>query len=80
MKLTYKISGRFVNYHEIKVYLTADEKYIAADKDGRIYAFQDKPVCCNTRWDPFEGGLCRKLGVADLEDSDWKESLKHFSD
>jgi len=76
--MTYKIPGRFVEYFDKKEYLTNDENYISADKDGSFYAFQNKPTLGNNIWDPFDGSLCRKLGKVDLENDDWKESLKHF--
>jgi hypothetical protein len=51
-------------------------RYVAQDKDGRIYHYNIKPDCLSIDWDsyPYRGGGVTYIGHLPYAD-DWKDSL-----
>jgi hypothetical protein len=73
MKLLTKF--RIVFYFGIKLWIPKNFNYLATDRDGRVYAYENKPEPSD---DVFLGTLPHYLGEVDLEDQDWTESLVEY--
>lgn len=75
---------RVVEYHGINVEMLRDERYLAVDKNGEIWAHYDEPIIRPHDAERGQWGLsrCAKLprivGVVDLEGLEWAETLKDY--
>lgn len=78
--------GRKVDYHGIRVMLFEGERFIVADRNGKLFAYKRTPVLRPYDIDRGEWSLERSdplprfIGFAELEEVNWKESMVDFGD
>lgn len=75
---------REVNYYGIKFLVPSPVRYLAADKDGELFGYINKPVIEEEGWWLSLGiGLNSadyRVAEVDLEGLDWKDSLLKVGD
>ncbi len=61
-----------VDYHGIVVVVPNEFEFLATNKDGELFAYQEAPVAKKIEW--YEHETRQYLGDVDLEGLNWKES------
>lgn len=62
-----------VVYNGIELSVPFDTKYLAVDRDGQIFAYNNEPSCGRGQW--YDCDCETVIARIDLEGADWRESL-----
>lgn len=80
MKLLSTPRQRVVIFHGLTLIIPSWAKYVAADTDGSVYAYDHKPVMVDDyEWRRVTGTYTIICDV-DLEGLDWRNSLVIYED
>lgn len=82
MKMTYIYSRtKEVYYCGVRIQIDRFHDWIATDSDGTMYSYLNKPVANESTGEWLSGGKepCY-IGDADLQDTDWRETLEYVGD
>ncbi len=68
-------TGDHVHHALAQFDIPVDARWIAADHDGELYAFTDKPVCFAGKHWMSDGERSWHLGTIDMAGIDYRETL-----
>jgi hypothetical protein len=71
-----KLKGTVVQYFEADIRI--QYPYVAADRDGEIFNYAEVPTIVASGGYFKKNGEAVRVGQADLNGIDWKETLKKF--
>lgn len=74
-----KENMRTVNYFGMNIEIWASHEYVATDADGKIFAFEEKPVCMKDEAGWYSGkGTFHKVISHTNSSEAWEESLRCY--
>lgn len=81
MKITYVYSRtKEVVYAGVKVRIKRYHDWIAADEDGTVYSYRNKPVIYEPMNQWHDKAEPSYIGDAELQDTDWRETLEYVGE
>lgn len=81
MKFTYIYDRtKEVLYGGVKIRISRYHDWMAADEEGAVYSYRNKPSAYESAGEWHDGGKPCYVGETDLQNTDWTETLEYVGE